>query len=85
MSLTISGSFASNQSFSVADLHSAQQPPAKPTVGQQMHQLASSGQSDQQIATALGLPLAEVQSSLDGTVGTSAAVVALAGRLSVKA
>ncbi|ADW68985.1 hypothetical protein [Granulicella tundricola] len=63
-------------------------PTAKPSVSQQMHTLATSGQSAQQIATSLGLPTSEVNAALGITTspsGTATAVVAAAARLSVHA
>jgi len=62
-------------------------PPAKPTEEQQLQQLVALGDSNQQIATALGLTVTQVEQSLAGTStasSTASAVVALAGRLSVK-
>lgn len=87
MSFAISGSSALYQPVSGLDSDAAPKPPAKPTVAQELHQLASAGQSSQQIATALGLTVAQVEQSLGETTTTTAAAstaIALAGKLSIQ-
>jgi DNA-binding NarL/FixJ family response regulator len=62
--------------------------PTKLTEEQQLQQLIAQGRSTQQIATVLGLTVTQVEQSLAGTstaASTASSVVALAGRLSVKA
>jgi DNA-binding NarL/FixJ family response regulator len=103
LSLSVAGSAFPPQDFnhaaisdnsSAASKHSIQSPakpapaPAKPTEEQQLQKLVALGESNQQIATALGLTVTQVEQSLAGTSvaqNTASSLVALAGRLSIKA
>ncbi len=86
MSLSVS---AVSQSSPYTDTDPAPKAAPKLTETQQIDLLAQQGQSTQQIATAVGLPVTLVESTLgDATSSSSAissasALVALSGRLSV--
>jgi len=63
------------------------QGPPKPTEDEQLQELVALGESNEQIATALGLTVTQVEQTLAGTSTastTASSVVALAGRLSIK-
>lgn len=89
MSLSVSGFPVTQQIYGNDPAADPKPAPTKPPVSQQVQELAAAGQSSQQIASTLGLPLAEVQQSLGDTTTTAttqaSALVALSGRLSVKA
>jgi hypothetical protein len=90
MSLSISA-VSPGTSYDPQDATPATKAPAiKQTSTQQIHTLASSGQSAAVIASSLGLPISQVDSALGITTSSSStsqasALVALSGRLSVQA
>jgi hypothetical protein len=64
------------------------EPAVKPTASQQIQALASGGQSAAAIASSLGLPISQVDSTLgitSSSTNQASALLALSGRLSVKA
>jgi predicted XRE-type DNA-binding protein len=88
MSLSISGNSFPAAAFDSATTPTTPPVPVKQTLSQQVQQLATAGQSSQQIATTLGVPLSEVQSTLGQTTtteNTQTALLALSSRLDVKA
>jgi hypothetical protein len=92
MSFSVSG-VGSGSSYDALDAAaSAKAPIIKPTATQQIHTLASSGQSASVIASTVGVPVSQVDADLGITSSGSSdatsqasALVALAGRLSVHA
>ena len=90
MSLSISVASLSKASYdSTPDpTSSAKTAGVKPTATQQIHQLASSGESASLIASSLGVPVSQVDSALgitSSSTSQASALVALSGRLSVQA
>ena len=81
MTFSISG-------FTPLDSSSTANVPA-PTATQQIHDLASAGESASVIAVSLGVPVSQVDTDLGITTSNSttetSALVALSGRLSVQA
>jgi hypothetical protein len=63
-------------------------PAVKPTANEQIQQMASAGQSAALIASALGMPVSQVDSVLgisSSSTDQASALVALSGRLSARA
>ena len=91
MSLSISAATLTNASYDPtedAPTPTAKASTIKPTANQQIHELASSGQSADQIASSLGVPVSQVDSALgitSSSTSQASALVALSGRLSVQA
>ena len=88
MSLSISAATLSNASYDPTGDATKKASAVKPTTTQEIHNLASSGQSASLIATSLGVPVSQVDSALGITTSSTSeasALVALSGRLSVQA
>ena len=91
MSFSVSGVGSGSVYDAVGAAATAKAPVVKPTAVQQIHTLASSGQSAAVIASTVGVPVSQVDADLGITSGSSnatsqaSALVALAGRLSVHA
>jgi hypothetical protein len=91
MSLSItavSAVSAINSSLDSQDAAASPKTPAiKPTTSQEIQQLANSGQSASLIAESLGIPVSEVNSTLDITATTTetSSVATLATHINVQA
>ncbi len=89
MSFSISGVNLSNTPLGPSSdpLPAAKAAAIKPTATQQIQQLASAGESASLIASSLGVPIAQVDSTLGVTSSSttqSSALLALSTRLSVR-
>ena len=88
MSFTVSGISLSKSAYDELHVTQVKAPPPKPTTGQEMEQMAAVGKSVAEIAAALGIPAAEVDTTLgiETPVSTQAgALTALSARLSAVA
>jgi len=88
MSFSVSGVSLSSPAYDDLYVTQVKAPPPKPTTGQEVDQMAAAGKSVAEIAAALGVPAAEVDTTLgiETPVSTQAgALTALSARLSAVA